>query len=110
MSKDQTSCCGIITTLKLPRAALMMVSFYFFFSSKNNLLTHKNITEGYLHTGDVAMADQDGDFFIVDRVKELIKYKGYQVLYYFPFFFSFSKTITKIVCMLNIGGSCRVGS
>ncbi len=35
--------------------------------------------EGWLHTGDVATIDSDGDWFIVDRVKELIKYKGYQV-------------------------------
>ncbi|MDT0630118.1 4-coumarate--CoA ligase family protein [Rubrivirga sp. S365] len=35
--------------------------------------------DGWLHTGDVAVVDEDGDFFIVDRVKELIKYKGYQV-------------------------------
>jgi len=35
--------------------------------------------DGFLHTGDVATYHQDGYFFIVDRVKELIKYKGYQV-------------------------------
>jgi acyl-CoA synthetase (AMP-forming)/AMP-acid ligase II len=35
--------------------------------------------EGYLHTGDVATVTEDGVFVIVDRVKELIKYKGYQV-------------------------------
>ena len=35
--------------------------------------------EGWLHTGDVGYADQDGHFFIVDRAKELIKYKGFQV-------------------------------
>ncbi len=35
--------------------------------------------EGYLHTGDVAEVTEDGVFTIVDRVKELIKYKGYQV-------------------------------
>jgi acyl-CoA synthetase (AMP-forming)/AMP-acid ligase II len=35
--------------------------------------------DGYLHTGDVAVVDEDGVFTIVDRVKELIKYKGYQV-------------------------------
>jgi acyl-CoA synthetase (AMP-forming)/AMP-acid ligase II len=35
--------------------------------------------EGWLHTGDVAVVDDDGWFTIVDRVKELIKYKGFQV-------------------------------
>jgi acyl-CoA synthetase (AMP-forming)/AMP-acid ligase II len=35
--------------------------------------------EGWLHTGDIAHADSEGYFTIVDRLKELIKYKGYQV-------------------------------
>lgn len=35
--------------------------------------------DGYLHTGDIATVDEDGNVTIVDRVKELIKYKGYQV-------------------------------
>jgi acyl-CoA synthetase (AMP-forming)/AMP-acid ligase II len=35
--------------------------------------------EGWLRTGDVVRVDDDGVFRIVDRVKELIKYKGYQV-------------------------------
>ncbi len=35
--------------------------------------------EGWLHTGDVAEVDEDGHFSIVDRVKELIKFKGFQV-------------------------------
>ncbi|HEV7683213.1 MAG TPA: 4-coumarate--CoA ligase family protein [Pyrinomonadaceae bacterium] len=35
--------------------------------------------EDWLHTGDIGYADNDGHFFIVDRAKELIKYKGFQV-------------------------------
>jgi acyl-CoA synthetase (AMP-forming)/AMP-acid ligase II len=35
--------------------------------------------EGWYHTGDVGYVDDDGFFFIVDRTKELIKYKGMQV-------------------------------
>lgn len=35
--------------------------------------------ELWLHTGDIGYADEDGHFFIVDRMKELIKYKGFQV-------------------------------
>jgi acyl-CoA synthetase (AMP-forming)/AMP-acid ligase II len=35
--------------------------------------------DGFLHTGDVAVHHADGSFTVVDRVKELIKYKGYQV-------------------------------
>ena len=34
---------------------------------------------GWVHTGDIVTADHDGWFYVADRVKELIKYKGYQV-------------------------------
>ena len=56
---------------------------YFSFSSgylNNPEATAQTIdSDGWLHTGDIAHYDEDEHFFIVDRVKELIKYKGYQV-------------------------------
>ncbi|MCY7289435.1 MAG: AMP-binding protein [Cryobacterium sp.] len=36
-------------------------------------------TDGFLHTGDIATVSAEGFVTIVDRLKELIKYKGYQV-------------------------------
>jgi 4-coumarate--CoA ligase len=46
----------------------------------NAKATEASITkDGWLRTGDIASVDADGYMFIVDRLKELIKYKGFQV-------------------------------
>lgn len=36
-------------------------------------------SDGFLKTGDIGYQNRDGDFYITDRLKELIKYKGLQV-------------------------------
>ena len=47
---------------------------------KNPAATQESVTQdGYFKTGDVGFQDEGGSFYITDRVKELIKYKGFQV-------------------------------
>ena len=47
---------------------------------KNHLATKQMIDDkGWLYTGDLGYHDEDGYFYVTDRIKELIKYKGYQV-------------------------------
>ncbi|PKA57890.1 4-coumarate--CoA ligase-like 9 [Apostasia shenzhenica] len=57
------------------RSQCVMQGYY-----KNKEETQRTVDGGgWLHTGDVGYIDDDGDIFIVDRIKELIKYKGFQV-------------------------------
>lgn len=46
---------------------------------KNKEATEKTIIDGWLHTGDIGYISQEGKLMIIDRLKELIKVKGFQV-------------------------------
>ena len=41
--------------------------------------TADSLREGWFHTGDVGYMDEDGHFFLVDRLKDLILCSGYNV-------------------------------
>ncbi|XP_065875663.1 4-coumarate--CoA ligase-like 1 [Euphorbia lathyris] len=57
------------------RSQCVMQGYY-----KNEEETARTIDiDGWLHTGDIGYIDDEGDIFIVDRIKELIKFKGFQV-------------------------------
>ncbi|XP_033328457.2 luciferin 4-monooxygenase isoform X1 [Megalopta genalis] len=53
----------------------VMIGYY-----KNPTATMEILDEdGWIHTGDLAYYNEDGEVFIVDRLKEIIKYRGHQI-------------------------------
>lgn len=60
------------------KGPLVMKNYY-----KNQEATKNSFDEnGWLLTGDLGYYDEDGYFYVVDRIKELIKYKAFQVSNY----------------------------
>jgi acyl-CoA synthetase (AMP-forming)/AMP-acid ligase II len=54
--------------IKTPR---LMREYY-----RNQDLTQESIKNGFFHTGDLARMDEDGDYYIVDRMKDMITSGG----------------------------------
>ncbi|CAE6467638.1 unnamed protein product [Rhizoctonia solani] len=47
--------------------------------SNNEQATKETFVDGWVHTGDEVVINKDGDVFIVDRLKEILKVRGFQV-------------------------------
>ena len=59
----------------LIRGPQVMIGYH-----NNEAATKETLTDdGWLRTGDIGYHDESGDFYITDRLKELIKVKGFQV-------------------------------
>ncbi|KZT02013.1 amp dependent CoA ligase [Laetiporus sulphureus 93-53] len=47
--------------------------------SNNEQATKETFVDGWVYTGDEVMFDDNGELFVIDRIKELLKVKGFQV-------------------------------
>lgn len=64
---------GVVGELVLKNAAMMLGYF------KDPDRTAEALRDGWLHTGDSAWRDEDGWFYFVDRVKDIIRRRGENV-------------------------------
>lgn len=58
----------------------LMVNVYADYVGDDEATAETLDSEGWLKTGDLSYFDSEGFLYIVDRLKELIKYKAYQVI------------------------------
>ena len=79
------SSCASVFVLSICNTLLELL--YTNFKNNSGYLNNPQATkltldeQGWLHTGDLGYFDEKGQLYVVDRIKELIKYKGFQVTF-----------------------------
>lgn len=71
---DGSDCAANEPGAVLLRGPGVMVGYW-----RNPEATAEIVQDGWLHTGDIGLRDEDGEFFFVDRAKELVKCGGFNV-------------------------------